>query len=48
MGFLEQFLDVFGELKGKDFYVSGESVSLNFREEPQLMIFVIILVCWLL
>lgn len=27
MGFLEQFLDVFGELKGKDFYVSGESVG---------------------
>lgn len=27
MGFLEQFLDVFSELKGSDFWVSGESVS---------------------
>ena len=27
MGFLEQFLEVFSELKGKDFFVSGESVS---------------------
>lgn len=27
MGFLEQFLEIFSELKGKDFYVSGESVS---------------------
>ena len=25
-GFLEQFLDVFEELKGKKFYISGESV----------------------
>ncbi|KAH8112947.1 alpha/beta-hydrolase [Phellopilus nigrolimitatus] len=27
MGFLEQFLEVFGELKGKDFYVTGESYA---------------------
>ncbi|KAF8512401.1 alpha/beta-hydrolase [Gautieria morchelliformis] len=27
MGFLEQFLDVFSELKGKNFYVSGESYA---------------------
>ncbi|KLO06769.1 alpha/beta-hydrolase [Schizopora paradoxa] len=27
MGFLEQFLEVFSELKGKDFYVSGESYA---------------------
>ncbi|KAG6831761.1 hypothetical protein H0H92_007913 [Tricholoma furcatifolium] len=26
-GFLEQFLEVFSELKGKDFYVSGESYA---------------------
>ena len=26
-GFLEQFLEVFGELKGSTFHVSGESVS---------------------
>ncbi len=29
VGFLQQFLEVFSELKGKNFYVSGESVSLN-------------------
>ena len=29
MGFLEQFLEVFSELKGKNFYLSGESVSKN-------------------
>lgn len=28
-GFLEQFLEVFAELKGSNFYVSGESVSLQ-------------------
>ena len=28
VGFLEQFLEVFTELKGSNFYVSGESVSL--------------------
>lgn len=27
MGFLQQFLEVFEELKGSDFYVTGESVS---------------------
>ncbi len=27
-GFLEQFLEVFGELKGSNFFVSGESVSV--------------------
>ena len=29
-GFLEQFLDVFSELKGKNFYLTGESVSSSF------------------
>ena len=28
VGFFQQFLDVFSELKGKKFYVTGESVSL--------------------
>jgi carboxypeptidase D len=28
VGFLQQFLTVFAELKGKKFYLSGESVSL--------------------
>lgn len=32
MGFLEQFLNVFSELKGKNFYVAGESVC-NFLSE---------------
>ena len=27
VGFMQQFLEVFAELKGKKFYVSGESVS---------------------
>ena len=27
-GFLEQFLEVFSELKGSNFFVSGESVSV--------------------
>lgn len=31
MGFLEQFLDVFSELKGKDLYLSGESVNSSHR-----------------
>ena len=26
-GFLEQFLDIFSELKGSNFWVTGESVS---------------------
>lgn len=29
MGFLEQFLNVFSELKGKNLYLSGESVSYS-------------------
>lgn len=32
-GFLEQFLNVFSELKGKNFYLSGESV----RSVPLLL-----------
>jgi Serine carboxypeptidase len=28
VGFFQQFLEVFSELKGKKFYVTGESVSL--------------------
>jgi hypothetical protein len=27
VGFLQQFLEIFEELKGKNFYLSGESVS---------------------
>lgn len=27
VGFLQQFLEVFSELKGKNFYTTGESVS---------------------
>jgi hypothetical protein len=27
VGFLQQFLEIFTELKGKKFYVTGESVS---------------------
>ena len=27
VGFLQQFLEVFSELQGKNFYLSGESVS---------------------
>jgi carboxypeptidase D len=32
VGFFQQFLQVFSELKGKKFYVTGESVSLFFPE----------------
>jgi len=32
VGFMQQFLDVFSELKGKKLYLSGESVSFSFRE----------------
>ena len=28
VGFLQQFLEVFSELKGKNFYTTGESVSV--------------------
>ena len=27
VGFLQQFLEIFSELKGKNFYTTGESVS---------------------
>jgi len=27
VGFLQQFLEIFSELKGKKFYLAGESVS---------------------
>jgi carboxypeptidase D len=30
IGFLQQFLEIFKELKGKKFYVTGESVSTRF------------------
>lgn len=29
VGFLRQFLEIFRELKGKKFYLTGESVSLR-------------------
>jgi len=32
VGFLQQFLEIFSELKGKKFYVSGESVSAALFE----------------
>ena len=28
VGFMQQFLKVFAELKGKNFYLAGESVSI--------------------
>ncbi|GJJ15864.1 hypothetical protein Clacol_010142 [Clathrus columnatus] len=34
VGFLQQFLEVFSELKGKNFYLSGESVSCFFLSPP--------------
>jgi carboxypeptidase D len=30
VGFLQQFLKIFKELKGKKFYATGESVSTRF------------------
>ena len=30
VGFLQQFLEVFTELKGKNLYLAGESVSPHF------------------
>ena len=30
VGFLQQFLEIFKELKGKKFYAAGESVSALF------------------
>ena len=30
VGFLQQFMNIFKELKGKKFYVTGESVSTRF------------------
>jgi carboxypeptidase D len=30
VGFLQQFLEIFKELKGKKFYATGESVSACF------------------
>lgn len=29
VGFLQQFLEIFSELKGKKFYLTGESVSMR-------------------
>jgi len=37
VGFLQQFLEIFKELKGKKFYATGESVStplLQLLNEP--------------
>ena len=31
VGFLQQFLEIFKELKGKKFYATGESVSKRFQ-----------------
>ena len=30
VGFMQQFLDVFSELKGKKLWLTGESVSVSF------------------
>jgi hypothetical protein len=30
VGFLQQFLDIFSEMKGKRFYLTGESVNIHF------------------
>ena len=32
VGFMQQFLDVFSELKGKKLYLTGESVSIPLRQ----------------
>lgn len=36
VGFLQQFLECFRELKGKKFYVTGESVSTRFLKTLDL------------
>jgi hypothetical protein len=36
IGFLQQFLEIFKELKGKKFYATGESVSARFLKIPRL------------
>jgi hypothetical protein len=37
VGFLQQFLEIFSELKGKKFYLAGESVSLPlFQSQNQV------------
>ena len=40
-GFLEQFLDVFSELKGSNFWVSGESVSFYVYSNGRVTLTVI-------
>ena len=37
VGFMQQFLEVFAELKGKKFYVSGESVSCIIALVPSCL-----------
>jgi carboxypeptidase D len=34
-GFLQQFLEIFKELKGKKFYATGESVSTRFFKDTE-------------
>jgi hypothetical protein len=47
MGFFEQFLEVFSELKGKNFYLSGESVG-QVLYYVRSRVLTGCLVCWLL
>lgn len=35
VGFLQQFLEIFKELKGKKFYATGESVSTRFFKDAE-------------
>jgi carboxypeptidase D len=35
VGFLQQFLEIFAELKGKNFYATGESVSTLFLRDTE-------------
>lgn len=44
IGFFQQFLEVFSELKGKNFYVSGESVSYQSRRSLLFIYWIIPLV----
>jgi carboxypeptidase D len=38
VGFLQQFLEIFKELKGKKFYATGESVSTRFLKDTEYVL----------
>jgi carboxypeptidase D len=40
VGFLQQFLEIFQELKGKKFYLTGESVSALFLKDTESVLMV--------